>query len=76
MIIKVLGTGCKNCLVLEKNIREVVEKINSPAEIIKISSIDEIVDYGVMMIPALVIDDEVVSVGKVLPIEKIIELIK
>ncbi len=76
MIIKVLGTGCKNCLLLEKNVREAVEKMKSSAEVIKISSIDEIVDFGVMMVPALVINEEVVSVGKLLTIEKITELIK
>ncbi len=76
MIIKVLGTGCKNCLLLEKNVREAVEKMKSSAEVIKISSIDEIVDFGVMMVPALVINEDVVSVGKLLTIEKITELIK
>lgn len=76
MIIKVLGTGCKNCLLLEKNVREAVEKMKSLAGVIKISSIDEIVDFGVMMVPALVINEEVVSVGKLLTIEKITELIK
>lgn len=75
MVIKVLGTGCKNCLLLEKNVWEAVKSINSSAEVIKISSIEEIVDYGVMMVPALVIDEDVVSVGKSLSVEKIIELI-
>jgi small redox-active disulfide protein 2 len=76
MVIKVLGTGCKNCILLENNVREAIKKINSSAEISKVSSVDEIVNYGVMMIPALIIDDEIVSAGKVLSVEKIIAIIK
>ncbi len=75
MVIKVLGTGCKNCILLEKNVRDAVKKISSSAEIIKISSIDEIVDYGVMMVPALIIDEKIVSVGKVLRVDEIEKLI-
>lgn len=67
MVIKVLGSGCPNCLKLEKVVREVIEDMKIEALIEKVTQIDEIMDYGVMMTPALVVNEKVVSMGKILP---------
>ena len=66
MIIKILGTGCSKCKKLEENVREATGKTGGGISIEKITDLNKIMDYGVMITPALVIDDEVVSVGKVL----------
>lgn len=71
MIIKILGTGCKKCVTLGDNAKSALEALGQQAEIIKITEIPEIVTYGVMSTPALVIDDKVASIGKVLTVEEI-----
>lgn len=70
MIIKILGTGCSKCEFLTKSVNEALAQLNIKAEVIKITEIAEIVSYGVMSTPALVIDDKVVSTGKVLSMEQ------
>ena len=71
MKIQILGTGCTKCRQLEANVREAVAQKGSSAEIEKVSDIDQIMEMGVMMTPALVIDGEVTSVGKVLSPDQI-----
>ena len=71
----ILGTGCAKCTKLTENARLAVEQLGLAAEIRKVSDIKEIMNYGVMMTPALVIDDEVKSVGKVLSVDDIKELL-
>ena len=75
-IIKVLGTGCPNCLKQEHAALKAIEISGVDAVLEKVTSINDILNYGVMMTPSLVIDEKVVPVGKVLPTEKIVELIK
>jgi small redox-active disulfide protein 2 len=75
VIIKVLGSGCKKCQVLTNNTKVAIEEIGIDAEIIKVTDFKEIMGFGVMSTPALVIDEEVVSVGKVLKAKQIKELI-
>lgn len=75
MIIKVLGSGCKKCEVLTNNTKEAIEEMGIEAEVIKVTDFKEIMGYGVMTTPTLVIDEEVVSVGKVLKAKQIKELI-
>ena len=75
MIIKVLGTGCARCKTMEKATRQAVEETGIEAEVIKIEDILEIMGYGVMRTPALVIDEKVVMYGKTLSVKEIIELI-
>ncbi len=65
MKIQVLGTGCPKCKKLEENARKAVEELSLDAEIVKVTSIQEIMDFGVMMTPALAIDGEVKFAGKV-----------
>ena len=66
MIIKILGSGCKKCVTLTENTKTALEKLGQQAEVVKITDFAEIAAHGVMSTPALVIDDKVVSVGKVL----------
>ena len=65
MEIKILGPGCAKCRTLDKLTREVVEKNGINANIIKVEDIMEIMKYGVMSTPALVVDEKVVVKGRV-----------
>ncbi|HAW85264.1 MAG: redox-active disulfide protein 2 [Spirochaetes bacterium GWC1_61_12] len=76
MKIQILGSGCTKCKLLEQHAREAVAELASPAEIIKVTDIDEIMEMGVMMTPALAIDGEVKSFGKVLTKDQVIDYIK
>lgn len=76
MIIKVLGTGCANCNKFEKNIRQAVEELGVAATIEKVQDLKAIAGYGVMTLPALVVDGEVKVVGKVLKAGEIKALLK
>lgn len=76
MNIKILGTGCKKCLQLEKNARVALEELGLTAEILKVQDIEDIMSYGIMSTPGLVIDEKVVSYGKVLKPQEIITIIE
>lgn len=77
MIIKILGTGCPNCQKLTKNVEEAIVNLGiKDIEIEKVEDIDQIIGMGVMSTPALVIENEVKSSGKILSIEEIKNLIK
>ena len=65
MDIKILGPGCSKCKTLDKLTREVVEKNGINATITKVEDIMEIMKYGVMSTPALVVDEKVVVKGRV-----------
>ena len=65
MEIKVLGPGCPRCHETEKNVREAVTEAGVDATIDKVTDVMEIANYGVFGTPAVVIDGEVKSVGKI-----------
>ena len=71
MVIKVLGSGCTNCKKLEKNTRRAVEELGIEATIEKVSEYKDIVAYGVMKTPALVVDEKVKLMGRVPSAEEI-----
>jgi small redox-active disulfide protein 2 len=71
MDIKVLGPGCPKCQQTEKIVKEVVQEMNSTAMVEKITDIMEIAGYGVFGTPAVVVDGEVKSVGKIPKSEEI-----
>jgi small redox-active disulfide protein 2 len=75
MIIKILGTGCPKCKKLEENAKAAVSEAGIEATIEKVSDLDKIMDYGVMITPALVIDEKVVASGKLLSASDIKSLI-
>jgi len=65
MKIKILGTGCPKCKKLTELVEEAVKELGASAEIIKVTDINKIIDYGVMVTPALVIDGDVMLAGKI-----------
>jgi small redox-active disulfide protein 2 len=65
MNIKILGTGCPNCKKLEANAKQALEELKIEAEVEKITDIAEIMRYGVMSLPALVVDGEVKLSGRI-----------
>lgn len=71
MRIKILGTGCSKCRKLEENTKNAVKELGIDATIEKVKDIREMVAYGVMNVPALVVDDEVKVAGKVISSEEI-----
>lgn len=71
MKIEILGTGCPKCKMLEVNAQKALEETGKKAELVKVTEIDKIVEYGVMSTPAIVIDGEVKSYGKVAEVEEI-----
>ena len=75
MKIEILGTGCFKCDQLMANAETAVKELNVKAEIYKVTDIDKITEYGVMMTPALAVDGNVVSAGRVLSKEEIKKII-
>lgn len=75
MNIKILGPGCPKCKTLEKLTREVVEDNGFDATISKVSDITEIMRYGVMTTPALVVNEKVEIKGRVPSYDEIKELL-
>jgi len=65
MEIKILGPGCVNCRKVEKLVRDAVAEAGVAADIEKVSDIIKIAKYGVFGTPAVVVDGEVKSVGKI-----------
>lgn len=76
MKIEILGTGCPKCKKLTELAEEAVKELGIAAEIIKVTDINKIISYGVMVTPALVIDGEVKVAGKIPNKEEIIEWVK
>ena len=76
MKIEVLGMGCPSCKELEKNTRQAVEELGIEAEIIKVEDVNEIVNYGVTSTPALIVNGEIKSSGRITKMEEIKQLIK
>lgn len=76
MEIKVLGTGCQKCEQTEQNIREAVAEAGISANIEKVSDLMEIAKYGVFGTPAVVVDGQVKSVGKIPKKEEIMAWIE
>jgi len=76
MEIKILGTGCPKCKSLEKMTRDVVEQNNISATITKVEDIMDIMNYGVMSTPALVVNEKVEIKGRIPSAEEIINVLK
>lgn len=75
MKIEILGVGCPKCKQLTANAEVAVKELSIQAEISKVTDIDKITEYGVMMTPALAVDGTVVSAGKVLSKDDIKKII-
>ena len=76
MIIKVLGSGCANCQKLEGLATKAVGELGLDAEIVKVTDIAEIMGYGVMSTPALVIDEELKVAGRVPSYDDVVSILK
>ena len=63
--IKVVGTGCPNCIKLETLCQEVVSENNIEASIEKVTDLNKFADLGVIMTPGLIVNDQVISQGKI-----------
>lgn len=75
MIVKVLGPGCKNCVNLERVTREAIDALGLDATVEKVTDYPTIAGYGVMSTPALVVDEKVVSSGRVPTAAEVRELL-
>ncbi len=65
MIVKVLGTGCSKCKLLTKRLEEIKQKHQLNFDLESVTQLDDIMSYGVMMTPGLVINEKLKAVGKV-----------
>lgn len=75
MKIQILGSGCQKCRLLETHAREAVAELGIQAEFEKVTNIEDIMAMGVMMTPALAVDGQVKSVGRVLTKDQIKSLL-
>jgi small redox-active disulfide protein 2 len=71
MVIRILGTGCPKCKKLEANALEALKQLDVSAEVEKVTELNDIMKYGVMMTPGLVIDEKVKSSGRVVTVDQI-----
>lgn len=62
--IKIFGSGCPNCIKLEQMCQEVVNELSLNATIEKVTDLDEIINHGVMLTPALMVNDKLLVQGK------------
>jgi len=76
MKIQILGMGCAKCKALHKHTQKAVEKTGLKIEVEKVETLEEIMKFGVTSTPALVIDGEVISTGKLLKVPQIIEILE
>lgn len=66
MVIKILGTGCSKCKQLVANAQQAVQEMGIEATIEKVEKLEDIMQYGVMKTPALVVDEQVKVMGRIL----------
>ncbi|MFA6309477.1 MAG: thioredoxin family protein [Clostridia bacterium] len=76
MVIKILGSGCRSCVTLKENTETALKEMGIEAEIIKVTDFRDIMAYGVMSTPALVVDEKVVSLGRALKPNEIVRILE
>ena len=76
MKIEIFGTGCAKCKKLFENAQDAVRASGLEVDIVKIEDIEKIVEAGVMMTPALVVDGKIISTGKILSVDEIKKIFK
>jgi len=69
--IEILGTGCAKCKRLFANTEKAVKELNISVDLVKIETLDQIAERGVMMTPALIINNEIVAEGRVPDVKEI-----
>ncbi len=73
--IKILGAGCASCHKLYETVKEAVKNLGLGIEVEYITDFTKISEYGVMSVPAIVVNDKVVSMGKVLKVAEVEKLL-
>jgi len=76
MRIEILGTGCPKCKATEKVVKQAVDELGTQAEIVKIEDLQEIINRGVMMTPAVFVDGEAKIVGRIPSADEIKKLLQ
>ncbi len=76
MKVQVLGSGCPKCKELAERVESVVSEMGLDCEVVKITDINEIISFGVMMTPGLAVDGDVKSVGKLPSVDEIKDFLK
>jgi small redox-active disulfide protein 2 len=76
MIVRVLGPGCSKCKTLEQRIRQLIAKHQLQAEVEKVTDLQEIMNYGIMTTPGLVINGVVKSAGTIPGDSQLLEWLK
>jgi len=76
MQIKILGSGCPNCQKLEANTKKALEELGTEATVEKITDIQKIMEYNVMSMPVLVVDEKVLIAGSVPDAKQIKEVLE
>jgi len=76
MEIKILGSGCKNCMALEANAKAAVAALGLSAQVTKVTEMADIMAYGIMRTPGLVVNEQVKVFGRVPPVDEIKTLLK
>lgn len=74
--VKVLGAGCKSCHALLESAQAAVKALGLPVEVEYITDMEKIMAYGVMQMPALVVNEQIVSMGKVLKAAEVEQLLR
>ena len=74
--VKVLGAGCKSCHELYENAQAAVKALGLPIEVEYITDMEKVMAYGVMRMPALVVNEQVVSMGQVLKAAEVEKLLR
>jgi small redox-active disulfide protein 2 len=74
--LQILGPGCPKCDKLAENVRAAADAVGIDYQLEKVTGIQQILAFGVMMTPALVVDGEVKLVGKVPGVEELMQLLR
>lgn len=74
--VKILGTGCKKCQTLEQKVKDVISLNNVDATLEKVTDINDMMSYGIMITPGLVVNEKVVSTGIIPKDEQILNWLK
>ncbi|MDZ7795313.1 MAG: thioredoxin family protein [Spirochaetia bacterium] len=76
MVLQILGSGCPKCQKLAQNAQAAIDEVGVDASVEKVTDVDQIMEMGVAMTPALAIDGEVKSAGKILSADKIADMLR
>ena len=76
LTIKVLGAGCKSCHQQYENVKEAVTALGTDADVQYITDMVQVSAYGVMKLPAIVIDEQIVSSGKIVKTSGIVDMLR